>query len=67
MSIYKPLCVLHTLFVSLGETRMKSSVMFSYGPLDRDLPVLDDQEEQTSNSSVWIEDVDWGPAGRDGW
>ena len=41
-----------------GETRTKSPVTFSYGPLHMELPVLDDQEEPAYNSSVWTQDVD---------
>ena len=41
-----------------GEARTKSSVTFSYESLHMDVPVLDDQEEHTHNSSVWTKDVD---------
>ena len=41
-----------------GEARMKLSVTFSYGTPHMDVPVLDDQEKHTYNSSVWTKDVD---------
>ena len=34
------------------EARMKSSVIFYYGPLHMNVLVLDDEEEYTYNSSV---------------
>ena len=35
-----------------GEARTYSKVMFSYGPLDMDLPLLVDMQELTYDSSV---------------
>ena len=35
-----------------GEARMKSSVMFSYGPHHMDVPVLENQEKHSHDSSV---------------
>ena len=42
-----------------GEARKTSYVMFSYGPLHRDVPVLANQQELTYNSYVWTQDVVW--------
>ena len=41
-----------------GEARMKSSVTIFNGPLHMDVPVLDDQEKNTYNGSVWTQDVE---------
>ena len=42
---------------TVGEVRMNSLAMFSYGLLHMDMQVLADQQELIYNSSVWTQDV----------